>query len=32
LGLDTSVLKDANDGTDALIKALEKWAKDHSKK
>jgi hypothetical protein len=29
LELDSSVLKDASDGTDALIKALEKWAKDH---
>jgi len=29
LGLETSVLKDASDGTDALIKALEKWAKDN---
>jgi len=32
LGLDVTVLKEASDGTDALVKALEKWAKSNESK
>jgi len=29
LGLDSNILKDSADGTDALMRALEKWAKEN---